>query len=281
MAETSFRPVQIALVALAAAVVAIGLWGLSTLLVPPPPPPAQAVLAPSVPQPGVPEPAAPQPATPAPATQPSPPAAAQGGPSGGDFSVAPDGTRTAVDPGEEYYRLGLYPEALQLWRAEAEAGNPRAAYRLAVELYDAKPGVTARNLEEAVKWYSMAAEAGEPRAQFDLGTIYENGTGVPPSLETAAKWYKAAADRGHPQAQWNIATMLETGDGIAKDEVAALTYFMLAQSNGFTAPTVDDTGKLIPGALTAPEALRARLTPAQVAQATEAAEAFKPANGTP
>lgn len=192
-------------------------------------------------------------------------------------SVGPDGKLTQSDPGEEYYRMGLYEEALALWQAAAEDGDANAAYRLAVELYDGKPGVTERDVPEAVKYYELAAAKGDARAQFDLAGIYEDGQGVPPSLEKAAEFYGKAAASGLPEAQWNYATMLERGEGVPQDNVKALTFYLLARAQGFTAAPVNEAGQIDQSALMPDEALRARLSEAEIAAAIEAAKAFAPA----
>lgn len=194
-----------------------------------------------------------------------------------DVAVEADGSSHEVNPGEEYYRMGLYPEALAFWRAQAERGDVYAAYRLGVEYHDGKPRVTERNDAEALKWYLVAAKGGHPKAQFDLGSIYEAGQGVEASLPKAAEWYKRSADGGLAEAQWNIATMFETGEGVEKNEVEALKYYFLAAAQGFNPPSFDETGKPVEGAPTAKDALAARMTPEQIIEATEAAQAFKAA----
>ena len=48
-------------------------------------------------------------------------------------------------------------------------------------------------------WLPLA-EAGNAEAQFLLGTLYEEGRGVPPDFDEAAHWYERAATQGHPKA---------------------------------------------------------------------------------
>lgn len=194
-----------------------------------------------------------------------------------DIESAPPPAKASDDPGEEYYRMGLYPEALAYWKAQADAGNAHAAYRYAVEFHDAKPNVVAeRDLDVARTYYEQAAGAGHARAQYDLGSMYEFGTGVPQSIEKAAEFYHKAALGGVPEAQWNYATMLETGEGVEKDEIQALAFYLLAGDGGFSVPPVDESGKVDPEALTAPEELAERLTPEQVVEARQRAIDFVP-----
>ena len=52
-----------------------------------------------------------------------------------------------------------------------------------------------------MKWFRIAAEQGEAEAQTNLGTMYQNGKGVPQSNIEAVKWFRKAADQGDPDAQ--------------------------------------------------------------------------------
>jgi len=41
------------------------------------------------------------------------------------------------------------------------------------------------------------AEAGDPKAQFDLGWCYDQGTEIAKDLNEAVKWYTKAAEQGN------------------------------------------------------------------------------------
>ena len=47
--------------------------------------------------------------------------------------------------------------------------------------------------------------------QYQLGTMYEEGQGVPKYDEQAAAWYRKAAEQGHADAQFNLGTMYAEG----------------------------------------------------------------------
>ncbi len=189
--------------------------------------------------------------------------------------VAQSESTTPKEEGERLFRNGLYPEALAYWREKAEAGDRWAAYRLGVELLDGKPNVVKRDVVEGAKFMLQSAKANEPRAQFEMGSLYEYGTGVPADLATASEWYRKAAERGLPQAQYNYATMLETGDGVLADQVEALKYYTLAAEQGFASPPVDQMGRVDNNAPTALDRLRAVLPPKDVREAEQRAAAFK------
>lgn len=181
-----------------------------------------------------------------------------------------------ADEGERLFRNGLYPEALAHWQKLAEAGDRWAAYRLGVELLDGKPNVVARDVAQGAKFMLQSARANEKRAQFEMGTLYEFGTGVPADLEQASDWYRKSAERGFPQGQYNYATMLESGEGVAEDRVEALKFYTLAAEQGFVTPPIDETGAMDSNAPTSLDRLRMALTPAEVREAEQRAAAFEP-----
>ena len=48
---------------------------------------------------------------------------------------------------------------------------------------------------EAVRWYRLAADQGYAPAQYNLGTMYVRGRGVPEDVVTAHMWVSLAASR--------------------------------------------------------------------------------------
>ena len=125
---------------------------------------------------------------------------------------------------------------LALLRKAAEAGNPIANFRVAVQfLAGEKPekanlltgyghllAAANGNLVEAqnelgllylsgklgiadvpagVAWLTRAAQGGNAQAQNNLATLYERGIGgVPKNLENAGQLYSLAANQGHGPA---------------------------------------------------------------------------------
>jgi len=166
--------------------------------------------------------------------------------------------------GEDLYQRGFYPEAMAEWKhAVEEKQDAGAAFQLAEAYFDA--AVVERNLEEAIKYYTIGAEWGDARAQADLGTLFDKGWGVPQDLAKAAKWYEASARQGHPSAQYNIGVMYEEGAGVEVNKVKAYMYYQLAIEGGFP--------KFATEAL---EQLSATMTPGEIKEATKMARAFKP-----
>ena len=79
-----------------------------------------------------------------------------------------------------------YATALRLWRPLADQGDARAQNELGT-MYDNGLGVP-KNYAEAMNWFRKAADQGDASAQYALGLAYEGGLGVPQNYAEAAKW---------------------------------------------------------------------------------------------
>jgi uncharacterized protein len=53
------------------------------------------------------------------------------------------------------------------------------------------------------------AEQGDVRAQNDLGSMYQDGKGVPQNYTGAMKWYRRAAEQNYATSQFNVGLMYE------------------------------------------------------------------------
>jgi len=79
-----------------------------------------------------------------------------------------------------------------------------------------------KEYEQSVKWYTKGAEAGLPKAMFRLGVYLDAGQGVAaPDYPAAADWYRRAADAGHAEAAENLSHMYSNGRGWAWQIVPA------------------------------------------------------------
>lgn len=73
-------------------------------------------------------------------------------------------------------------------------------------MYDQGQGAK-QNDTESFRWFLKAGLKCEIFAQFNLGAMYEAGTGVKQSIKSiteAYRWYEKAALQGHGDAQFNI-----------------------------------------------------------------------------
>jgi hypothetical protein len=134
--------------------------------------------------------------------------------------------------------------------------------------------VVERDYEKARKYHLQAATGGERRSMMDLGTIHENGLGVPEDLIEAARWYEWSAKYGFGPAQHNFATMLETGEAGRTDVVEAYMWYELAAI--YSAKVLPETKINLdnPPPDSPMGQLARRLTPAQRADARARAKKF-------
>jgi hypothetical protein len=102
------------------------------------------------------------------------------------------------------------------------------------DFYRSGTGV-GKDMNEAVRWYSLAAERGDRFAARDLAKMYYQGDGVGKDFKQFLAWTAKAAELGHPEAQANLGLMLVQGKELSKDESTGvkLVQSAAAQGDGF------------------------------------------------
>jgi FOG: TPR repeat, SEL1 subfamily len=103
---------------------------------------------------------------------------------------------------------------------------------------------------------------GNADAQFNLGTMYGSGQGVPKDYTEAAKLYRAAAEQGYAEGQNGVS--YQYGLGVPKDYVLAYMWFNLAGAGS------DDLGNQNR------DRLEKLMTPDQVAEAQKRTSEWQP-----
>jgi len=83
-----------------------------------------------------------------------------------------------------------------------------------------------------VWWFRKAAEQGHVSAQYNLGIMYNEGTGVPQNYAEAVKWHRKAAEQGSAGAQVNLGYMYDNSYGVPENNVEALKWYSLAKALG-------------------------------------------------
>jgi len=130
----------------------------------------------------------------------------------------------------------------------------------------------ARDPVQSVHWLRRAADAGNAEARTLLGAMYWSGEGVPRDHREAARLYLLAAEQGYARAQNNIGFMYGFGEGIPpRDDVQAYKWISLAIRN-YTSRNQDRLDQAINDQAT----LKARMTPAQIADAERLVRDFTP-----
>ena len=148
----------------------------------------------------------------------------------------------------------------------AQAQSLEERMRTAAGAYEHKDYAT------AIAIWRPLAEQGNAEAQTLLGAMYWSGDGLPRNHAEAAKWYLRAAQQGYARAQNDIGFMYGFGEGIPpRDDVQAYKWISLAIMR-YTAKNQDRLDQAIKDRAT----LKARMTPAQLAQAEREISDWKP-----
>ncbi len=117
-------------------------------------------------------------------------------------------------------------------RTAALANDPAAEYELGSRYAEGR-GIP-QNMPEAVRWLEKSADAGFAPAQFRLASLNEKGDGLKKDLQAARKLYLTAAGKGHAKAMHNLAVLYAEGIDGKPDYKAASEWFRKAASYGVT-----------------------------------------------
>lgn len=148
-------------------------------------------------------------------------------------------------------------------RQMAASGYGPAQFYLA-KLYETGQFGVVKNPAEARRWTQAAAESGERAAMHNLGLYYFRGEGGPQDLAQAAAWFRRAAEAGVVDSQYNLGLLYQSGSGVERDDAEAYEWFSIAAAGG--------DGQARDNAL----ALEAKLSPAALAAAQKAVQAYRP-----
>ena len=117
-------------------------------------------------------------------------------------------------------------------RAAALSGDAAADYEVGTRFADGH-GVP-RSSKSAALWFERAAKQGLTPAQFRLGGFYEKGIGVKKDLTAARDLYLAAAGKGNGKAMHNLAVLYAEGIDGPADYANAAHWFREAADHGVT-----------------------------------------------
>ncbi len=131
---------------------------------------------------------------------------------------------------EQAYNQGDYKTALSEYQPLAMQGDMRAQFQLG-SIYGEGLGVP-QNFKESARWTKLSAEQGYTPAQFVLGVMYLNGSGLPKSSKDSMVWLRKAGDHGFAPAQFLIGLSYGSGDGVPKNAVEAAKWYRLAAEQG-------------------------------------------------
>ncbi len=115
-------------------------------------------------------------------------------------------------------------------RQRAEKGELAAEFELGT-MYGLGQGVP-QDYSEAMCWFRKAADQGYASAQGAIGAMYSFGQGVPQDYAEAMRWYRKAADQGNAAGQHSVGAMYFQGQGVPKDYGEAMRWFRRAADQG-------------------------------------------------
>lgn len=128
-------------------------------------------------------------------------------------------------PGSGPYSQSDINDAMGL----AKIGDAEAQANLGIMLQ------TRGEYKEAAYWYQQAARAGVANAQYNMGTLYFNGEGVPQDYAKAHEWFLRAATRGNKYAEFQLGMTYFTGQGVNKDPTKEIFWYEKAARHGVPA----------------------------------------------
>lgn len=135
-----------------------------------------------------------------------------------------------LNTGFDHFMRGDFQAALREFRLLANRGHADAQFNLGSMYYNGT-GVP-KDLTQAAKWYLRSAENGQAISQFNVGTMFFTGTGFSKDLAAAASWFRKSAEQGYPAAQLNLGAMYASGCGLPQDFPEAITWYQNAAEQG-------------------------------------------------
>jgi TPR repeat protein len=175
-----------------------------------------------------------------------------------------------LEDGQAAYLRGDYATALRVWLPLAQRGNVVAQVNVG-SIYDTGGRGVPSDLVEAVRWYHRAAEGGSATAQNNLGTMYFAGRGTLQDDAEAVRWWRNAAEQGLAAAQFNLGRSLANGRGVPQNFVEAYMWLSLAAARL-------PPGRVSELAVSGRDAVRASMTPRQIAEAQRLAREWDAAH---
>ena len=139
------------------------------------------------------------------------------------------------------------PPEWAAWKAEAQAGNAEAMYKLGCGWEHLEQRLPWKGAERktaraaSIHWYTEAAEHGHIQAMKTVAMLWQNDYITDPAverLEGAAKWYRRAAELGDANAIYETGKRVLYGQGVECDYAEAVRWLRKADELGVRAATL-------------------------------------------
>jgi len=114
----------------------------------------------------------------------------------------------------------------------AGTGNADAQFNVG-EMYEKGSGVRA-NLKHAFTWFELAAKQDHQKAQYKIAYMYYRGIGVDANPAKAFQLMEPLAKSGYTRAQYYLALMFETGAGTTRSMDQARQWYNRAAAGGYS-----------------------------------------------
>ncbi len=112
----------------------------------------------------------------------------------------------------------------------AKAGHPQAEFILGT--MNQNGWGMPQNYPQALSWYSLAGSHGSADGAYNAGVLTLNGRGTLPSATEAMKFFEMAARLDHAPALHNLGVLYAGGHGIDADAVKSFEYYVKASQLG-------------------------------------------------
>lgn len=125
----------------------------------------------------------------------------------------------------------VWQERFKKQSALAEQGNADAQYDVG-EMFEKGSGV-AIDAKKAFVWFEKSAAQGHVKAQFRVAFMYYKGLGVDANVNKAYQLMEKPANDGNVRAQYYLGQMLVNGDGVKADHDEAFTWYSRSSLGGY------------------------------------------------
>ncbi len=125
--------------------------------------------------------------------------------------------------------------AMHHWHEAALLGHERAQFNLGSG-YASGTGLP-RDLKRAAYWWRLAALQGNTDALYNLGVLNYEGRGIERNVANAKHWWQRAARQGDPASMFRLGWLAATGDGEISDMAEARLWWEQSARLGF-APAI-------------------------------------------
>jgi uncharacterized protein len=139
----------------------------------------------------------------------------------------------AQTKGTAHFKAGItalqannMPLAFKEFLAAAKEGHADSQFNVGV-MYEQGTGV-GKNEKEAFFWYGKSASQGNAGAQFNLGVLYENGRGTKIDFAKANEWYRKASVQGDGLAVGNLGMLYVRGQGVKENKIAGVALLLMS-----------------------------------------------------